>query len=98
MSGYWYKLVGITNGVDVSVFDPSTDPALAQNYSRENFAAGKAANKAAIQRELGLPERPEPPMMAMITRLAGHKGIDLLCYIARRLLSMDCLLYTSRCV
>ena len=55
----------------------------------ENFAAGKAANKAAIQRELGLPERPEPPMMAMITRLAGHKGIDLLCYIARRLLSMD---------
>ena len=89
LSGYWYKLVGITNGVDVSVFDPSTDPALAQNYSMENFAAGKAANKAAIQRELGLPERPEPPMMAMITRLAGHKGIDLLCYIARRLLSMD---------
>src|SRR5699024_7100843 len=29
------------------------------------------------------------PMIAMITRLAGHKGIDLLCYIARRLLSMD---------
>lgn len=53
LSGYWYKLVGITNGVDVSVFDPSTDPALAQNYSMENFAAGKAANKAAIQRELG---------------------------------------------
>ena len=89
MSGYWYKLVGITNGVDVSVFDPSTDKALVQNYSIRDFAAGKAANKAAMQRELGLPERPEVPVLAMITRLASHKGIDLLCYIARRLLGMD---------
>ena len=89
LSGYWYKLVGITNGVDVSVFDPSTDKALVQNYSIRDFAAGKAANKAAMQRELGLPERPEVPVLAMITRLASHKGIDLLCYIARRLLGMD---------
>ena len=28
-------------------------------------------------------------MLAMITRLAGHKGIDLLCYTARRLLALD---------
>lgn len=42
-----------------------------------------------MQRELGLPERPEVPVLAMITRLASHKGIDLLCYIARRLLGMD---------
>ena len=89
LSGYWYKLVGITNGVDVSVFDPSTDKALVQNYSIRDFAAGKAANKAAMQRELGLPERPEVPVLAMITRLASHKGLDLLCYIARRLLGMD---------
>lgn len=89
LSGYWYKLVGITNGVDVSVFDPSTDKALVQKYSIQDYAAGKAANKAAMQRELGLPERPEVPVLAMITRLAGHKGIDLLCYIARRLLELD---------
>ena len=37
LSGYWYKLVGITNGVDVSVFDPSTDKALVQNYSIRDF-------------------------------------------------------------
>lgn len=89
LSGYWYKLVGITNGVDVSAFDPATDKALVQNYSIDDFKSGKAANKAAIQRELGLPERPEVPMLAMITRLAGHKGIDLLCYTARRLLALD---------
>ena len=32
LSGYWYKLVGITNGVDVSAFDPATDKALVQNW------------------------------------------------------------------
>ena len=31
------------------------------------------------------------PLMVMVTRLAGHKGLDLLCYIARRLLwEEDC--------
>ena len=42
-----------------------------------------------MQKELGLPANPEAPMLSMITRLAGHKGIDLLCYVARRLLELD---------
>ena len=40
----------------------------------------------ALQKELGLPVDPDVPMMVMVTRFAGHKGLDLLCYIARRLL------------
>ena len=47
---------------------------------------GKAACKAALQYEVGLPVRPEVPLLVMVTRLAGHKGLDLLCYILRRLL------------
>ena len=40
---------------------------------------------------MGLPEKPDVPLMVMVTRLAGHKGLDLLCYIARRLLwEEDC--------
>ena len=35
---------------------------------------------------MGLPVKPDVPLMVMVTRLAGHKGLDLLCYIARRLL------------
>ena len=30
--------------------------------------------------------KPDVPLMVMVTRLAGHKGLDLLCYIARRLM------------
>ncbi len=89
LSANWFKLTGITNGVDVSVFDPATDTALIRNYNAGDYAGGKAVNKAAIQRELGLPVRPDVPIMAMITRLAGHKGIDLLCYAARAILEQD---------
>ena len=46
----------------------------------------KAAVKAALQEEVGLPVKPDVPLMVMVTRLAGHKGLDLLCYIARRLM------------
>ena len=81
-----WKLTGITNGIDVNTFNPETDKALPAHYNAETFVAGKAACKAALQREVGLPEKPDVPLMVMVTRLAGHKGLDLLCYIARRLL------------
>ena len=84
-----HKLHGITNGIDTRVFDPATDPALFAHYDSKSFPAGKAANKAQLQQALGLPQRPEVPMLAMITRLAGHKGIDLLCYILEGLLAQD---------
>ena len=85
------KLTGITNGIDTNTFDPAADPALPAHYNAETFVEGKAACKAALQKEVGLPEKPDVPLMVMVTRLAGHKGLDLLCYIARRLLwEEDC--------
>ena len=89
-NAYW-KLTGITNGIDVNTFNPQTDPNLPAHYNAETFIRGKAACKAALQREVGLPAAPDVPLMVMVTRLAGHKGLDLLCYIARRLLwEEDC--------
>ena len=86
-----WKLTGITNGIDTNTFNPETDPALPAHYNAESFAVGKAACKAALQDEVGLPVSPDTPLMVMVTRLAGHKGLDLLCYIARRLLwEEDC--------
>ena len=81
-----WKLTGITNGIDVRTFNPEADPNLPERYNAETFAAGKAKCKAALQQEVGLPVKADTPLLVMVTRLAGHKGLDLLCYIARRLL------------
>ena len=86
-----WKLTGITNGIDTNTFNPETDKALPFHYNAETFEDGKAKVKAALQEEVGLPVKPVVPLMVMVTRLAGHKGLDLLCYIARRLLwEEDC--------
>ena len=81
-----WKLTGITNGIDTDIFNPETDPALVDHYSAWAMQPGKSRCKVALQKELGLPQDPDVPMMVMVTRFAGHKGLDLLCYIARRLM------------
>ncbi len=86
LSAASWKLTGITNGIDTGTFNPETDAALPAHYNSETFGKGKAACKPALQEEVGLPVNPDMPLMVMVTRLAGHKGLDLLCYIARRLL------------
>jgi len=85
LSNAAWKLTGITNGIDIGIFNPATDPALPANYRAEDLS-GKAKCKEKLQEEVGLPVKPDVPLMVMVTRLAGHKGLDLLCYIARRLL------------
>ena len=85
------KLTGITNGIDVNTFNPMTDPALPCHYDSDSFCNGKAKCKSALQKEVGLPQKPDTPLLVMVTRLAGHKGLDLLCYIAHRMLEeQDC--------
>ena len=91
LSNAAWKLTGITNGIDVGTFNPETDPNLPAHYNADTFIEGKAACKAALQEEVGLPVKADTPVMAMVTRLAGHKGLDLLCYCIRRLLwEEDC--------
>ena len=86
LSGAAWKLTGITNGIDTGTFNPETDDALPAHFNADTFLEGKAICKAELQKEVGLPVNPDVPLMVMVTRLAGHKGLDLLCYIARRLL------------
>ena len=89
LSDHAWKLTGITNGIDTGTFNPETDPALPAHYNAHTFKEGKAACKAALQAEVGLPQEPDVPLLVMVTRLAGHKGIDLLCYNARKLLAEE---------
>ena len=82
------KLTGILNGIDTAVYDPQTDEALSAPYSASDLS-GKAADKLALQRELGLPERADVPVAAVVTRLAEHKGIDLIAAVLEEILQMD---------
>lgn len=70
-------LVGILNGADYGVWDPTADIHLAHRYQPADFIAGKAANKAALQAELGLAQDPDAPLLIIVSRLNDLKGMDL---------------------
>lgn len=82
------KLCGILNGIDVINYNPETDPALWKNYSAADFS-GKKENKAQLQQLMGLPVRDDVPVIAMVTRLVSHKGLDLVKAVADELLRDD---------
>ena len=69
------KLTGILNGIDDKSYNPATDPHIYMKY-RTNLDK-KRENKLALQRELGLPERKEVPLVGMVSRLTAQKGFDL---------------------
>ena len=70
-------LVGIRNGLDTEAWDPARDPDLPALYGAADAARGKAAAKAAIQKELGLELRPEAMLIGAVTRLDPQKGVDI---------------------
>ena len=70
-------LHGILNGIDLEVWDPSRDAAIARRYSQADAAAGKAACKEALQRECGLEVRGDRPLIGVVSRLDYQKGLDI---------------------
>src|SRR4029079_11246 len=79
------RLVGITNGVDYDVWNPETDPHLAANFSAADLS-GKRQCKLDLLRRCKLPEEPERPIIAIISRLVAQKGYDLIRQGARGIL------------
>ena len=71
------RLVGIVNGIDDTVWNPATDPAIAARYDAER-TDGKAACKRALQAEFGLAARAGAPVLGVVSRLTPQKGLDLL--------------------
>ncbi|MBQ9798241.1 MAG: glycogen synthase GlgA [Clostridia bacterium] len=70
------KLCGILNGIDYTYYDPENDPAIFAGFTPTRMA-GKAKDKLAMQKEVGLPERKDVPLLSIISRLASHKGLDI---------------------
>ena len=84
----WYKLRGILNGIDYVYYNPAKDSALKTKFSKRTVEK-KAQCKVNFQKEMALPENPDIPMYAMITRLASHKGLDIVCDMIYGLLEQD---------
>lgn len=82
------KVSGILNGIDADVWNPATDRHLPAHFDAHNLA-GKAHCKAELQRELGLPVRPDTPMFGVVSRFTSQKGLDYLVSILPRLLDWD---------
>jgi len=79
------RLVGITNGVDYSVWNPATDPALPARYDAED-AQNKQRCKGELQRELGLPIDAAAPLIASVGRMVHQKGTDVVAETIPRIL------------
>lgn len=82
-----FKLVGILNGIDVDSYNPETDRALFANYGPNNLS-GKEVCKEELQKMLNLPVR-NVPVIAMISRLVSHKGLDLVKAVIEDVLHED---------
>ncbi len=73
------KLSGILNGICTHRWNPATDPHIAAQYTTDDVFVKKPLCKAALQREMGLPERDDLPLVGIVGRLAYQKGLDLVC-------------------
>jgi starch synthase len=77
-------LSGILNGIDETDWNPATDRHLAVQYDAKTVGTGKPACKAALQKEVGLPQLPAVPLVASVGRLEDQKGFDLIAEVIQR--------------
>lgn len=81
-------LYGILNGVDYSEWNPETDVLIPSNYSLRNMR-GKSYCRRRLLREMKLPLKAGVPVIGIISRLAGQKGLDILCEAIPELVKLD---------
>jgi len=85
------ELVGIRNGIDATLWDPLTDPVIAETYGRANVSR-KRATAAWLCDRAGW-EPGEGPLIGMVTRLVEQKGIDLVLGLVPYLQTMGARLF-----
>lgn len=81
------KLLGITNGIDTNEYDPSSDQLIPNNYSVDN-PEERYLNKIALQKEFGLSQDKNIPIIGYVGRLDSQKGLDLMFEILWPLLTL----------
>lgn len=86
-------IIGIVNGIDTDVYDPSRDDLIAKKYDISNYRRAKKGNKKALQKETGMPEDENAFTIAIISRLTTQKGFDLLAPLFEDIFSSNLQLY-----
>ncbi len=81
-----YDVHGLLNGLDYAVWNPATDRRLPATYDAQHLDA-RARNKQALQARAGLPDRPDIPLVAMVSRLDWQKGLDITGHVIHLLLN-----------
>jgi starch synthase len=81
------RFIGILNGLDTALWDPSTDGDLAVRYGVAD-RAGKAGCRADLLRRHGLDPHDPGPVLGMIGRLDPQKGFDILADAAPSLVGL----------
>jgi len=71
-----HKFGGVLNGIDYEVWNPGTDPLIAETYC-DTTLQRKARNKAALRERLML-EQAFRPIVAVVSRLDRQKGPELI--------------------
>ena len=79
------SITGILNGLDTASWNPETDKSLTVTFTADDLS-GRAANKAALQKQLGLKEDPRAPLLAMIGRIDQQKGVDITFEVLRQMM------------
>jgi starch synthase len=82
------SLTGILNGVDYSEWRTDENRFLKHPFTVDNLR-GKEAEKLELQKELGLPQRPDAPLFGNISRLVDQKGSDILLGALEEMLASD---------
>jgi starch synthase len=80
-----FDVHGILNGLDYSIWDPATDRHLAASFDAGTLER-RVINKRALQARAGLPEL-DVPLVAMVTRLDGQKGLDITGHVLHLLMN-----------
>ncbi|NDJ53843.1 MAG: glycogen synthase [Chloroflexi bacterium] len=82
------RLVGILNGIDVQRWDPEHSAGVPTHFTADQVAH-RRENKLALQREVGLPQKPDVPVIGTVMRLVDQKGPNLIPHAVRYMLSVD---------
>lgn len=83
------EFFGVLNGIDYMSYNPKTDPGLEANYDENDFIKNKTLNKRKLQKDFGLEENDDIPLVAMATRITEQKGFDLILDIIDAILRLN---------